>query len=385
MDFKLESEHLLIQETVRKFCLKEVTPYVDEWEKNEFFPRDVIRKMGSLGFFASPFPEKYGGTELGFLANCIVAEELGRASLGLAGCLNMQSCTCPMTILLNGNDEQKEKYLPGIISGEKLGCFAVSEPNAATDVAGIETKAILDGDDYVLNGSKIWITHASVFDAGICFAKTDPSLRHKGLSAFIVERNMPGVTGIAQKDKLGVRCSDTGEVVFEDCRVPRENLIGEEGQGFKIAESALTYGRANIAARSLGIGQAAVDATIKYANEREQFGQKIGYFQMNKQIIADMVADMEASRLLVYRAACLQDENLPSSNESTIAKFFASEAAVRAVIGSAKVHGAYTYSSEFPVARLYRDVMLMTAGEGTSNIQRIIIANNALGWDKKRR
>ncbi|MBU2498007.1 MAG: acyl-CoA dehydrogenase family protein, partial [Proteobacteria bacterium] len=365
--------------TVKKFCANEIIPYVEQWEKEELFPRDTIRKMGGLGFFASPFPEKYGGTELGFLANSIVAEELARASLGVACCLNMQSGTCPMTILLNGNEAQKEKYLPGIISGEKLGCFAVTEPNAATDMAGIETKAILDGDHYVLNGSKIWITHASVFDAGVCFAKTDPKQRHKGLSAFIIERDTPGLKGIAIKDKLGVRSSDTGEIVFEDCRIPKENLLGKEGQGFAIAESALAYGRANIAARSLGIAQAAVDASIRYANEREQFGKKIGDFQMNKQIIADMVTNTEASRLLVYRASWLQDQGRPSGLESTIAKFFASEAAVQSVIGAAKLHGAYTYSSEYPIARLYRDVMLMTAGEGTSNIMRIIIANAALG------
>jgi len=380
MDFDLAPELIQIRDTVRKFCLNEVIPFAEEWEKDEHFPSDVIRKMGGLGFFASPFPEQYGGTELGFLANIIVAEELGRASLGLACCLNMQSGTCPMTILLNCNEDQKQKYLPGIISGELLGCFAVTEPNAATDMAAIETKAIRDGDYYILNGTKMWITHASVFDVGVCFAKTDPTQRHKGLSAFIIERDMPGLKGIPEKNKLGVRSSDTGQIVFEDCRVPKENLIGEEGQGFKIAESSLTYGRANIAARSLGIGQAAVDASLKYANEREQFGQKIGYFQMNKQIIADMVAEIDAARLLVYRAAWLQDQGRPSSTESTIAKFYASEAAVRAVIGAAKIHGAYTYSSEYPVARLYRDVMLMTAGEGTSNIQRLIIANNALGW-----
>jgi alkylation response protein AidB-like acyl-CoA dehydrogenase len=193
---------------------------------------------------------------------------------------------------------------------------------------------------------------------------------------------MDGLTGIAIKDKLGVRCSDTGEIVFEDCKVPKENLIGKEGQGFAIAESSLAYGRTNIAARSLGIAQAAVDASIRYAKEREQFGKKIGDFQMNKQIIADMVANTEASRLLVYRSAWLQDKGRPSALESTIAKFFASEGAVQSVIGASKIHGAYTYSAEYPIARLYRDVMLMTAGEGTSNIQRIIIANNALGFKK---
>jgi len=383
MDFELGPDHIQVRNAIREFCDKEVVPFANEWEKEQIFPIDVIRKMGELGFFTMPFPEKYGGTNLGFLANAIVAEELGRASLGLACCLNMQSGTCPMTLLLNGNETQKEKYLPGIISGKLLGCFAVTEPNSATDVAGIQTKAIRDGDYYILNGSKTWITHASVFDVGVCFAKTDPTQRHKGLSAFIIEKDLPGLNRSRIEDKLGVRSSDTGELFFDDCRVPKENLIGQEGQGFEIAESALAYGRMNIAARSVGVSQAAVDISIKYAKEREQFGQKIGNFQMIKQIIADMVANTEASRLLVYRAAWLQDKGLPSFVESTIAKFFASEAALQAAIGSAKIHGAYTYSPDYPVGRLYRDVMLMTAGEGTSNIQRLIIANHALGMKRK--
>lgn len=384
MDFELSPEHIQVRNAVREFCQKEVVPFAEVWEKEQIFPLETIRKMGELGFFTLPFPEKYGGTNLGFQANALVAEELGRASLGLACCLNMQTGTCPMTILLNGNEAQKEKYLPGIITGKLLGCFALTEPNAATDVAGIQTKAARDGDFYVLNGSKTWITHASVFDAGICFAKTDPTQRHKGLSSFIIEKDLPGLTRSRIEDKLGVRCSDTGELFFDDCRVPKENLLGQEGQGFEIAESALAYGRMNIAARSLGVSQAAVDLSIKYAREREQFGQKIGSFQMIKQIIADMVANTEASRLLVYRAAWLQDKSLPSFAESTIAKFFASEAALQAAIGAAKIHGAYTYSPDSPVARLYRDVMLMTAGEGTSNIQRLIIANAALGIKKTR-
>jgi glutaryl-CoA dehydrogenase (non-decarboxylating) len=383
MNFQLGPEHIQVRDAVREFCLKEVVPFAEEWEREQTFPRETIQKMGELGFFTLPFPEKYGGTNLGFLANALVAEELGRASLGLACCLNMQTGTCPMTILLNGNEAQKEKYLPGIISGKHLGCFAVTEPNAATDVAGIQTRAIQDGGFYILNGSKTWITHATVFDVGICFAKTDPTQRHKGLSAFIIEKDLPGLTRSRIEDKLGVRCSDTGELFFDDCRVPKENLLGQEGQGFEIAESALAYGRMNIAARSLGVSQAAVDLSIKYAKEREQFGQKIGSFQMIKQIIADMVANTEASRLLVYRAAWLQDGGLPSFVESTIAKFFASEAALQAAIGAARIHGAYTYSPDSPVARLYRDVMLMTAGEGTSNIQRLIIANHTLGIKRK--
>ena len=382
MNFDLPEEHNVLRETVRRFALKEIYPYVREWERDEYFPREVITKMGDLGFFGAAFPEKYGGTEMGFLANAIVAEEIARVALGVASSCNMQSGTCPMTILNWGTDNQKEKYLSRIINCQALGCFAVTEPDAATDVAAIKTSAIDKGDYYLVNGSKTWITHATEFDVGILFAKTDPKARHEGLSAFIIERDMAGLTTRKITDKLGTRCSNTGELIFEDCHIPKENIIGKPGQGFAIAESSLSYGRTSIAARSLGIAQACLDVSLKYADTREQFGVKIGTFQMNKQMIADMFADIEAARLLVYRSAWLVDEGRMDPLQSTVAKFFASEVALRAAISAMKIHGAYGYSDEYDVARYYRDVMLMTTGEGTSNIQRIIIANKALGWKK---
>jgi len=260
-----------------------------------------------------------------------------------------------------------------------LGCFAVTEPDVGSDVAGIKTTAIDKGDYYLVNGAKTWITHATVFDVGILFAKTNPEARHEGLSTFVIERNMPGLEVRKITDKLGTRCSDTGEIIFEECRVPKDHLIGQPGQGFTIAQSSLTYGRISVAARGLGIAQACLDSAVKYANTREQFGLKIGKFQMNKQIIAEMVADCEAARLLVYRSAWLVDQGRADSHQAGVAKFFASEAALRAAVGAMRIHGAYGYSDEYDVARYYRDVMLMAIGEGSSNIQRILIANAALG------
>ena len=385
MDFELEPEHIQIRETVRKFCQKEVTPFVEKWENEQFYPREVIRKMGEQGFYAAAFPEKYGGTNLGRLAHTIVVEELAKASLGVSGSVNGQSGTCPMSILLNGNEAQIEKYVPGLISAKMIGCFALTEPNVGTDVAGIQTTAIRKGDYYILNGSKTWITNATVFDAGICLAKTDPTKRHEGLSAFILEKDMPGLTTRKIHSKIGNRSANAGEFFFDNCKVPKENLIGEEGKGFEIAESSLVYGRTNVAAMCLGLCDAAVEEAIKYAQTREQFGRPIGNFQMIKQIIADMVASTEAARLLVYRAAWLLDQDVPPPvHEVTIAKLVASETALQAAIGAARVHGAYGYSTEYPAARLYQDALMPVTGEGTSNIQRIIIANHVLGIAKRR-
>lgn len=382
MDFELSEAHKQIRTTVRNFAEKEITPYIEKWERDEYFPKDLIKRMGELGFFGVAFPEEYGGTGMGWLANTIVAEELGRASLGVASCLNMQSGTCPVTILNWGTEEQKRKYLPRIISGEALGCFAVTEPNAATDMAAIETTAIAQGDHYVVNGSKTWITHATVFNIGILFAKTNPKERHKGLSAFIITDDIPGMERQKITDKLGTRSSDTGQLFFTDARIPKENLLGEEGQGFTIAESSLVYGRTSIAGRSLGHAQACLDAAVSYANQREQFGVKIGTFQMVKELIAEMATEVEAARLLVYKNAWLIDQGQPSRRIADMAKLYTSEVAVRAALNTMKIYGAYGYSSEYPAARLYRDAMLMTIGEGTNNIQKILLANDALGWKK---
>lgn len=382
MDFELPEEHRQIKQTVYDFCQKEVVPYVEEWEREEIFPAETIRKMGQLGFFGTLFPEEYGGTNMGALANAVVAEELARASLGVACVCNMQSVTCPLTIYRWAREDLKKKFVPKIINCEIFGCFALTEPNAASDLSAIQTRAERKGDYYIVNGTKMWITHATVMGAGVVLVKTDPTKRREGLSMLLIERDLPGLSSQKITNKLGCRCSDTGELIFEDCKVPAEYLLGEEGQGFEIAESSLAYGRMNIGARAVGIAQACLDAALKYAQEREQFGVPIGRFQMIKWLLADMVADVEAARLLVYKAAWLQDQGKPSMKAATVAKFFASEAGVRCTQAAMKIYGAYAFSEEYPVGRYHRDATLMTAGEGTSNIMRILIADMALGWRK---
>ncbi len=380
MNFDLNEQQLQIQRTVRDFAEKEVAPYCDEWEREEHYPIDLIKKMGGLGFFSAAFPEKYGGTELGWLANAIVAEELARVCLGVAYSHNMQAGTCPMTILNWATEEQKKAYLPKILSCEMLGTFAVTEPNAATDMAGIETTAIRKDNHYVINGSKTWITQGTVFDIGILFAKTDPKQRHKGLSAFIMMGDMEGLERRKIKNKLGVRISPTAELFFSDCKIPAENLLGREGEGFTIAESSLAYGRISVGVRGLGLAQACLDAGIKYANEREQFGVKIGTFQLVKEMITDMAVEVDAARLLIYQAAQLADEGRLNKHRCNIAKYYASEVGFRCAEKVCRIHGAYSYSGDYPAARYLRDSMVNIAGEGHSNIQKIVIANHVLGW-----
>ncbi|MCL0078623.1 acyl-CoA dehydrogenase family protein [Dehalococcoidia bacterium] len=380
MDFELSDEHQQIRRTVRDFAEKEVAPYCEEWEREEYFPIDLIKRIGQLGFFSAPVPEEYGGTGQGWLANAIVAEELARVCLGVAYSHNMQAGTCPMTILNWGTEEQKKTYLPKIINCEMLGCFAVTEPNAATDVAGIETTAIRKGDHYLVNGSKTWITHGTVFDVGILFAKTDPTQRHKGLSAFIITSDLPGIESKKISNKLGIRISPTAELFFDDCRVPAENLLGKEGEGFTVVESSLAYGRISVGVRGLGLAQACLESSVRYANEREQFGAKIGTFQLIKEMIAEMAVEIEATRLMIYQAATLVDQGRISRHKCNMAKYFGGEVGFRCAERTARIYGAYSYSGDFPAARYFRDSMVQIAGEGHSNILKIVIANHVLGW-----
>jgi len=315
----------------------------------------------------------------------IIAEEVSRALAALGTFFNMAGVTVPLTILNWGNEEQKKKYIPPIISGKIFGCFGLTEPNAGTDAAALQTTARKDGDVYILNGTKIWITNATIFGAGLCFARTDPKLKHRGISAFIVERSMPGIKTSKIENKFGHRASPTGEVLFEDCRVPKENLLGKEGEGFFYALNALDFGRVTVAARCVGIAQACIDAAVKYADQREQFGEKIGSFQMVQSQIAEMVIETEAARWLVYRAAWLEDQRKPHSLEGAMAKYFASETAVRAARNALTIFGAYGYSDEFPVGRYFRDAYLYIAAEGSNNIQKVLVAQDALGWKKANR
>lgn len=385
MNFFLSEEQRTAQKMARDFALKEIAPRVDKDEEDHRFQVEIIKKMGELGFFGAAFPEEYGGSNIGFLAHAIIAEEIARVSASLTAGFNMQAMTCPLTIYYWGTEEQKGKYVKKLVKAEYLGCFSITESHAGSDVAAIRTRAVKNGKYYILNGTKMWATQAPVFDVGVVFVKTDPEKKHKGISCFIIRRNMPGLSTKETKRKLGFHCSPVGEIIFEDCAVPDENLIGEEGKGFEIAMSALDYGRLSIAARAVGLGQACIDVCAKYAMEREAFGKKIGEFQMIQQQIAEIAVEVEAARLLTYRSGFLKDQGIRDTLESTIAKYFAAEACNRAADRAIQILGGYGYSEEYPVARYYRDAKLFQIGEGSQNIQRMIIALDALGIKKANR
>lgn len=378
MQFDLTDEQRAAQATIRSFCAKEVTPHVPRWERERYFPRDLVREMGRQGFFAAAFPEAVGGTDMGFLVHAILCEEVSRAWSSLRSLFNMQAMTVAKTVLDFGTDAQRE-YVPRWLSGELLGCFALTEPNHGSDVAGMEATARDDGDAWVLNGSKTWITHATVFDAGVVFVKTDPAQRHGGISAFLLTPDVPGLVREEIADKLGHHGSPTGTLTFSDCRLPKDRLIGEVGQGFRIAMTALEYGRLSVAAGGLGVAQACLDASVRYANERIQFGRPIAEYQMVQHKIADMAAAVEGARLLVYRSGYLKDQGTRDNYEVTLAKYVAAEAAVKAANDTLEIYGGNGYSEEFPAARLYRDAKMYQIGEGAANITRLVIAKHVLG------
>ncbi len=336
--------------------------------------------MGELGFFGCIIPEEYGGSGSGFLAQTLITEEIARASSSLRVAFNMQTCGPALSIVRYGTEEQKQKYVPKLVSAEMIGCFGITEPNAGSDVMAMKTTAIPKGDYFLLNGNKTWISNAQVADLSIAYAYHDREIGSKGLSAFIVEMKLPGVT-TRPLEKLGTRSSPTGEILFEDVKVPRENLLGNLGDGVKLVFSSLNQTRLSCAAGGVGLAQACLDIAIKYCNEREQFGQQIGQFQMNQEMIADMAVEIEAARLLTYRAAYQKDQgDLGNNLETSYAKYYAGEIVVRAAHSAMKILGAYGYSTEYPVARFYRDAVLYQIVEGTANIQKMIIALDRLGY-----
>ena len=384
MDYFLNDEQKAVRELARSFAQKEITPIVAEDDLAHRFQKEIILKMAEQGFFGAAFPEEYGGSNLGFIAHTIIVEEFSRAESSLRHFFNMQGMTCPLTILNWGTEEQKKKYVRKLIKCELFGVNAMTEPDAGSDFASIRTAAVEDGDFFVVNGSKMWISNGPIMDAGVLFVKTDPKNepRHRGISCFIIEKEMSGITRKEIKNKLGHHSAPTGELFFEDCRIPRENLVGELGQGFKIAMNALDYGRLSVAAGAVGVTQACIDESIKYCNVREAFGKRIGEFQMNQQKIADMIAGVEASRTLLHKAAFLAEQKVRNTLESTLAKHVASDACIRAARFAVEIFGGYGYSEEYPVARLYRDAILYQTGEGSSNITSMIIALDGLGWKK---
>ncbi|MBI5652953.1 MAG: acyl-CoA dehydrogenase family protein [Chloroflexi bacterium] len=380
MDFSLTDTQKEIQSRAREFAQREVAPRAREADERREFPRHLVARMGELGFLAGPIAREYGGAAIDYTSFALVYEELGRADSSVRGFLAVHAGLVAMCINDWGTEEQKRKYLPRLARGEWIGCYCLTEPNAGSDAGSIETTAEERGDDFILNGEKIWITNGGIANLAIVFASRDRAARHKGICAFLVETDTPGFNREKMPGmELGHRASDHAHITFENCRVPKSALLGAPGAGFKVAMSALDHGRLGVAAGALGVAQACLDACVEFARTRKQFGQRIGNFEMIQQVLADMAADVDAARLLVYRAAWLKDQGERGTRETSIAKLFATEAATRAADQAVLLHGGRGYSNEFPVERFYRDIKGLQIYEGTSHIQRIVIARDLLG------
>ena len=379
MDFELTEEQEMIRRMVRDFAEKEIAPVAGEMDEKGEFPWEIIRKMAPLGFLGLPIPEEYGGAGVDNVSFAIAMEEIARASGSIAITLDAHVSLACEAILQFGSEEQKRKYLAPLARGEKLGAFALTEPEAGSDAAAIKTRAVLSGDEWVLNGQKVFITNGSIADVVVVAAVTDPTKGHRGISNFIVEKGTPGFRPGRDEEKMGLKGSVTSQLFFEDCRVPKENLLGKEREGFKQFLIVLDAGRIAIGAMAVGLAQAALDASIAYAKERVQFGQPIAKFQAIQWMIADMATQLDAARLLVYRAAWLKDRGMRFTREAAMAKLFASEIAERACHAAIQIHGGYGYTKDYPLERFYRDVRLCEIGEGTSEIQRLVIARQVLG------
>ncbi len=383
MDFELTSEQKRIQARARQFAEQEVAPVAREADEQGVFPMHLVRRMGELGFLAGPVEPEYGGAGMDYVSYALLCEELGRVDSSVRGFLTVHASLVSLCIRDWGSEEQKRHYLPRLATSELIGCYALTEPNAGSDAASMEATAREEGDDYVLNGEKIWITNGPSAHVAIVFASRDRSARHKGICAFIVETDTPGFHREAMAGKeLGHRAAEHAHIVLEECRVPKSALLGAAGEGFKVAMSALDRGRLGVAAGAAGIGQACLDACIAFAKQRRQFGQRIADFQMIQATLADMAADIEAARLLVYHAAWMKDQHLPATKATSIAKLFATEAAMKAASEAVLMHGNRGYSNEYPVERYYRDIKGLQIYEGTSHIQRVIIARELVGRDK---
>ncbi len=380
MQFKLTDEQKMMQDMAKDFAQKEILPTLKEDEKNHRFRPELVRKMADLGFFGCAIPEEYGGNGCGFFESVLLGEQLAAVSGSWRLPLNMQNIGPAVTVNKFGTQAQKERFIPAWVKAESFGFFAITEPNSGSDVAGMGTTATDRGDHWELNGQKMWISNASVGDWGLVYAYTDKSLKYKGMTCFIVNlKDNEGITTAAIETKLGLHCSPTGEIAFNQARIPKDSVLGEVGQGFKICMWQLNNTRISCASGALGIGGGAIQAAIGYANERTQFGRKIGSYQMIQSQIADMVAEHEAAKLLVYQAAWLKDQGMPNQYQTSMAKLFASEAAVHAAGETMKIFGSFGFSTEFPAERFLRDAQSLRVVEGTSNIQKIIIAGIALG------
>ncbi|MFC7371571.1 acyl-CoA dehydrogenase [Fictibacillus iocasae] len=378
MNLNFTEEQKMMQKMVRDFAQKEIAPIQEKMDESDEFPRDIIDKMAELGLMGIPIPEEYGGAGMDFTSYIIAINELSRVSATVGVILSVHTSVGTNPILYFGNEEQKRKYIPKLASGEYLGAFGLTEPGAGSDAGSLKTRAVRQGDHYVLNGSKIFITNAGEADIYIVFASTDPDKGSRGISAFIVEKDTPGFSVGKKEKKMGMNGSNTCEIVFDNAKVPVGNLLGEEGIGFKIAMSNLDAGRIGIAAQSLGIAEAALEQAVAYAKERKQFGKSIGAQQGIGFKLADMATEVEAAKLLTYRAANLKSLGEPCGTEASMAKLFASTTAMKSAIEAVQVHGGYGYTKDYTVERLFRDAKVCEIYEGTSEIQRIVISKDLL-------
>jgi acyl-CoA dehydrogenase len=375
MNLTFTEEQEMMRKMVRDFAQTEIAPFVEKMEKGEF-PRPILRKMGELGLMGIPVPEKYGGAEMDFTSYIIAINELSRVSATVGVILSVHTSVGTNPILYFGTEEQKQKYVPKLASGEFLGAFCLTEPSAGSDAASLKSRAVRDGDHYIINGSKVFITNGGEADIYIVFAKTNPDLGSKGVSAFIVEKNTPGLIIGKDEKKMGLHGSRTVQLTFEDMRVPAENLLGQEGEGFKIGMANLDVGRIGIAAQALGIAEAALSAATEYAKSRHQFGKPIAAQQGIGFKLADMATSVEAAKLLVYRAADLRSRGVKCGLEASMAKLFATRTAVEVTTEAIQVFGGYGYTEDYPVERYFRDAKVTEIYEGTSEIQRIVISKH---------
>ena len=374
MNFRLSEEHEMIRKMVRDFAKNEVAPTAAERDEEERFDKGLFDKMAELGLTGIPWPEEYGGIGSDYVAYCIAVEELSRVCASTGVTLSAHTSLASWPIFKFGTEEQKQRYLRPLAAGEKIGAYGLTEPGSGSDSGAMRTMARRDGDDYILNGSKIFITNGGVADTYVVFALTDPEKKQKGTSAFIIEKDFEGFSVGKKEKKLGIRSSPTTEIIFEECRVPKENLLGEEGDGFKIAMMTLDGGRNGIAAQAVGIAQGALDAATEYAKERVQFGKPISAQQGVGFKLADMATSVEAARLLTYQAAWLESQGLPYGKESAMSKLFAGDAAMRVTTDAVQIFGGYGYTKDYPVERFMRDAKITQIYEGTQEIQRLVIS-----------
>ncbi len=390
MDFELDDELKAMRTMARNFGERKIRPTMEEDEKEHRFRREIVEDMARQGFFGCIAPEEFGGNDAGFMGATIMCEEIARVSPSWGLPFNLQMMGMQTVLMNYGNDEQKAAFYPGLVEAKTLGAFAITEPNSGSDVAGMGTTATETDDGFLLNGTKTWISGIPVADVAVTFAYTDKSKKHRGISAFLIEdMHAEGIEQIPIETKLGLYCAPTGEISFQDAFVPKKNLVGELGQGFKICMNMLDNTRLSSASRAVGVGQALIEYCVQYANERTQFGVPIGKFQMIQQQIADMYVEHEAAKLLVYRSAAEKDKQWRETGKvfkttlnTSVAKLYAAEAAVHAANIAMKIYGSYGFSTEYPVERYYRDSKTYQIVEGTSNIQKVIIAGFALGYRK---